>query len=266
MDDYLTNPALIYDGGDELTPLILMHDGGGTTFSYHCLDFTNRPLYGVENVHLHEGGWWDGGIVEMARHYIGLISKALPRGGDIILGGWSLGGILSLEMAHQIATDASITPKFKVLGIVMIDSVYPKKLSEILDAPELAQTWPKERLATSPEKIKAMALKDKVDVNMTHARAMIVRWEKPKWDTALAPPTILLRAKEMVDGENQKFVDHTRHDRLLGWGPYSEEYGDFIRKVVDIEGHHFTVFHEQHISDITKKICAAADLIEERRI
>lgn len=91
MADYLGNPALIYEGPNWLptpgVPLILMHDGGGTTFSYHCLDPTNRPLYGVENPHLHEGGWWDGGIPEMAKHYIDLMAKALPQGGRVILGG-----------------------------------------------------------------------------------------------------------------------------------------------------------------------------------
>ena len=87
------NPALIYPGlptlyrGRPRTPLVLLHDGGGTTFSYHCLDPTSRPLYGVHNAHFDEGGWWEGGIPEMATHYIGLLKKALPTGGDILLGG-----------------------------------------------------------------------------------------------------------------------------------------------------------------------------------
>lgn len=89
--DDIPNLALIYDGPDYMprppAPLVLVHDGGGTTFSYHCLDPTNRPLYGIHNAHFDDGGWWDGGIPEMAKHYIGLISRALPAGGNIILGG-----------------------------------------------------------------------------------------------------------------------------------------------------------------------------------
>ncbi|KAM0818681.1 putative Alpha/Beta hydrolase protein [Seiridium cardinale] len=265
-DDFLGNPALICEGPDWLptqrTPLILIHDGGGTTFSYHCLDPTNRPLYGIENAHLHEGGWWDGGIAEMARHYIELIAKAMPAGGDIILGGWSLGGILSLEMSHQLATDTSITPKFKVLGIVMIDSVFPKKYSEF---PELAKNLPASRIDISPEEVKAMKLKDKVDLNMLHARAMIQHWELPKWVGTPVPPTILLRAPELVDDSGKSFVDHSRHDRLLGWRPYSEAHGNFIRSVVEIQGHHFSIFQEDYLSNVTAKICAAANSIEEGR-
>jgi thioesterase domain-containing protein len=148
-------------------------------------------------------------------------------------------------MAHQIATDASITPKFRVLGIVMIDSVGPRKISDIAGA---AKFWPTERVDKSPEEVRAMPLKDKVDLNMTHARVMLQRWDLPKWNGQSVPPTILLRAKDPVDGEAQSFVDIARHDRLLGWGPYNEENGHFIRRVVDINGHHFSIFHEEYVS------------------
>ncbi|KAI0178433.1 Alpha/Beta hydrolase protein [Pestalotiopsis sp. NC0098] len=265
MAAYLGNPALIYEGPDWVpeprAPLILIHDGGGTTFSYHCLDPTDRPLYGVENAHLHEGGWWDGGIPEMARHYIELIGKALPKGGEIVLGGWSLGGVLSLEMAHQIATDKSLRPKFTVLGIVMVDSMvaprtgvpgteHQKQLGRVTDR--------------TPEQIRALDLKAKVDVNMTHARRMVARWELPRWERgARPPPTILLRARDAVDGPTPSFADFARGDRMLGWGPYNEENGRFIRSVVDIQGHHFSVFKDDYIEDVTAKICAAATKLED---
>ncbi len=89
----LENPALIEEGptrlylGKPLAPLVLVHDGGGTTFSYHCLEPIHRPVYGIHNVHLHRGGWWEGGIPEIAGHYVGLLRRVMPRGGDILLGG-----------------------------------------------------------------------------------------------------------------------------------------------------------------------------------
>jgi thioesterase domain-containing protein len=277
MSAYLGNPALIYEGPDWLpeprAPLILIHDGGGTTFSYHCLDPTNRPLWGVENAHLHEGGWWDGGIPEMARHYIELIGKALPNGGEIILGGksgsfltpecfshgtglltirfkhtgWSLGGVLSLEMAYQIATDNELRPKFTVLGIVMVDSMLAPRGAVTTDAQKLQQLG---RVTDrTPEQIRALELKAKVDVNMTHARRMVARWEPPRWQAAgkRPPPSILLRAQEAVDGPTPSFADFARGDRMLGWGPYNEENGRFIRGVVDVRGHHFSVFKDEYV-------------------
>lgn len=90
MYEYVTNPALIYQGPSSRpprVPLILVHDGGGTHFNYHLLDPIDRPLWGIENARLHDGGWWEGGIPQMAGHYIELLGKILPYGGDILLGG-----------------------------------------------------------------------------------------------------------------------------------------------------------------------------------
>ncbi|KAI1076027.1 alpha/beta-hydrolase [Whalleya microplaca] len=266
----LTNPQLIYEGpapsasavlARPRAPLFLVHDGGGTTFSYHCLDPIRRPLWGIQNVRLHDGGWWDGGIPEMARHYVELLAKAMPEGGDILLGGWSLGGLLSLEMAHQIATTAP-RPKFRVLGMIWIDSVSPGRLAEVRGT-----GLPAESIVLTPEASADMKLRDKVDLNMTHARMMVQTWELPRWGKEKrgleVPPTVLLRAKEFVGNPEKKFVDYPREFRLLGWDEYNEEHGRFIKEVVDVEGHHFSIFEMDNISEVTRKIDEAADLLDE---
>lgn len=95
-----------------------------------------------------------------------------------------------------------------------------------------------------------MKLKEKVNVNMTHARIMVSFWDLPRWEDGLqAPPTILLRAKEWFNRDPSKsFVDFTREDRLLGWSDYNEEHGNFIKDIVDIEGHHFSIFNFDYVS------------------
>ena len=93
MADDLENPSLIDEGlpltgtGKAPAPLVLVHDGGGTTFSYHCLEPIGRPTYGIYNAHFEQGGFWEGGVPAIAAHYIGLLAKILPEGGDILLGG-----------------------------------------------------------------------------------------------------------------------------------------------------------------------------------
>lgn len=150
-------------------------------------------------------------------------------------------------MAHQLATDTSNPkrPKFRVLGIIFIDSVYPRRFSEF---PELAGLIPAGRIVKTPAELKAMKLKEKVDLNMAHARVMVQTWDVPQWKGVKVPPTILLRAKQYVVQSKTSIVDHSRQDRLLGWEAYSKEHGDFITEVVDIEGHHFSIFEERYVS------------------
>ncbi|KAI2469048.1 alpha/beta-hydrolase [Annulohypoxylon bovei var. microspora] len=286
MYEYLTNPALIYQGPSaraaslltkQRAPLILVHDGGGTNFSYHLLNPIDRPLWGIENARLHDGGWWEGGIAQMAEHYVGLLAKILPEGGDILLGGWSLGGILSLEMAHQIAlagrrrgrsrngssasssgaSTPAAAPKFRVIGMVFIDTVFPLRLAE------LRGPLPNEPVFLTPEQSKAMVLKDKVDLNMTHARMMVQSWDIPRWEGLKVPPTILMRAKEFVSQDPTKtFVDYVREFKLLGWDDYNKEHGNFIQDVVEVEGHHFSIFNMKNLDDVTAKVRDAADELD----
>lgn len=278
------NVSVIWDGPAHSyfrktpIPLVLLHDGGGTTFSYHCLDPTNRALIGVANAHLDKGGYWEGGIPEMARQYILDLAQALPDGGDILLGGWSLGGLLSLEVAHQLATGATVHPtqrKFNVVGMVFVDSVHPKRIEKLTASngfpkqalvktvEELKEEAKAGHIIKTPEELKQMKLKEKVDLNMFHARIMVGEWDMPQWKGVKIPPTILLRAREYVSTDYLSFVDLVRDERMLGWDDYCKENGDFITEVWDIEGHHFNIFEEKYISDITAKICAAADALDE---
>ncbi|KAJ2996087.1 hypothetical protein NUW58_g1083 [Xylaria curta] len=264
----LENPSLIYEGPDcpwldkQPTPLILLHDGGGTTFSYHCLYPIGRTIYGIHNARLDDGGYWESGVSGMASHYIELIEKVLPEGGEILLGGWSMGGLLSLEVAWQLANRPpnSSRPKFTVLGMIFIDSVYTRWLGVLRDMPDPTA----QPIKKSPEELKAMKLREKVDLNMTHARLMIARWDLPDWEgrEAEIPPTILMRATELVDKDGRRsFVDHSRELRLLGWDLYHGAC--WIKEVVDLGGHHFNIFEEKYIEDITTKIAAAADKLDK---
>jgi hypothetical protein len=146
-----------------------------------------------------------------------------------------------MEMAHQLAArPRGKGPNFRVLGLILIDSVCP-------DGVQHMTGWPSEPVLKTRDELAPMTLREKVDLNMENARVMVKRWDMPEWDGLAVPPTVLLRAKEPVDHENQAFVDKARADELLAWGPYNEEHGLFIRDVVDIEGNHFTIFKEDYV-------------------
>jgi hypothetical protein len=130
--------------------------------------------------------------------------------------------------------------------MLFIDSVYPKRLFELRKMPDLAAG----PIVKSPEELKAMKLREKVDLNMTHARMMVSYWKMPDWKgrEAELPPTILMRAKELVQENGESFVDYARDLRMLGWDLYLDDGGAWIKEVVDIEGHHYNIFEDKHVS------------------
>ena len=262
-----TNPSLIQEGPKvapwkKVTPLVLIHDGGGTIFSYHCLGRLDRPIYGIANPRYHTGESWEGGIPEMARHYVKLIKSVIPRG-KFILGGWSLGGLVSIEIARLIADD----PALSLVGLIMIDSVYPNYHHINNDIPivQHAIEW-NERTRQET--------RDSIMRCFQDASAMVAKWTPPTWEDeipdrpigakTIAPPPVLLLRAELpvpVKGEGVSRVDVRRDDRLLGWGEYRN---DLIADVVDLPHcHHFNIFIGEEALDLaTEKINKACRDLE----
>jgi hypothetical protein len=67
-------------------PLFLIHDGGGTVFSYFLLGSLGRTVYGISNPSFETELTWANGIASMAEYYVKLIKATCPSG-DILLGG-----------------------------------------------------------------------------------------------------------------------------------------------------------------------------------
>lgn len=71
---------------DDSSPLFLVHDGSGLSHCYSRIGDLERPLWGVSNPKLLSGDRWEGGIPEMAEHYIDQITPMMTDKG-CILGG-----------------------------------------------------------------------------------------------------------------------------------------------------------------------------------
>lgn len=249
-------------------PLVLVHDGGGTTFGYHCLDPLGRPVYGIANPHFESGAPWPGGVDEMARLYVDMVratvaSPDFPRRPQtsrtkIFLGGWSFGGMLSLHMAWLLRDD----PDVEVIGLLLIDTPRP------VHAPRPPDATAPTSLASSDDKPlrknEVLALQA-----MKAARDMIQSWTMPDWTqaegggVARLPPGVLVRAKDAVPQKetgSATLVDRYRGDPLLGWGAW--EGHDLVREVVDVEGHHYDIFTFARVSATTKGIKMACELLD----
>jgi pimeloyl-ACP methyl ester carboxylesterase len=205
-------------------PIIFIHDGGGTVWAYHCMDSLRRPVYGIPNPRFHDGGRWEGGIVEMATLYTNMIRRlvvssefrrdmnayngippplatAVEGPVKLLLGGWSLGGALSLEVAHMLRDD----PVIEVVGIVMVDTIYPLNAEELAEVYKTIVPLPQqsdnlqtqsgtEKQASPPQIIlpTKTATQLKADKCMLAAGEMIRLWTPPAWSglpTGLTPAT-----------------------------------------------------------------------------
>ncbi|KAK1147852.1 putative PKS/NRPS-like protein biosynthetic cluster [Aspergillus melleus] len=265
------NPELIQNfdlGWDGIgtrprVPLFLIHDGGGTTFAYHCLDSLRRPTYGIFNPRYHSGGSFEGGVRGMGRLYAAMIRKtcAAPdfAGGrnsdgkvDILLGGWSMGGLLSLEIAKVLTGDRDV----RVIGVLMMESMCPVNLPsggdylETLD--HLVMDKPNKNLILS---IRAMK----------EALRVIREWSPPVWtghQSGQRPRFSLLRAANSLPtkGNRVHILDIYRHDQDLGWDNYDS---DLFTETLDVEGNHFEMFSFQNTPGISKAIQRCCDTLEK---
>lgn len=266
------NPELIQDVDLPLDgtkphariPLFLIHDGGGTTFAYHCLDSLGRPSYGIFNPRFHSGGSFEGGVRGMGRLYAVMIRQTCAepdfpgkRNTDgsvnILLGGWSMGGLLSLEIAKVLTGDRDV----RVIGILMMDSMCPFHLPKTTAAGVSLETLDQLHLDKSN---KTLALSIRA---MKEGLRVIQEWQPPVWTGNQQRPRVsLLRAVESLPTVSKRahVIDIYRHDRTLGWDEYDNE---LLTETVDVKGNHFDMFSFQHIPAISKAIKRCCDTLEK---
>ncbi|KAH7142600.1 Alpha/Beta hydrolase protein [Dactylonectria estremocensis] len=279
------------------TPLVLIHDGGGTTFGYFSLGKLHRDVWAIHNPRFFTAAPWEGGMDEMARHYIALI-ETIDLSGPILLGGWSLGGYLSIVMARILADMPS--PKFTVAGMLMIDSPYHVAMNRFPGA------------GADPDFSK---LPDLVRKSLNNCDQLLQNWELPQWDgPALGgrtvtlgvggekhqvedgnilyksltegwqnveaqrfhqdagesapagdgpPPTVMVRcvgyAKTKTPSDKSCFVDLYRDERFLGW---EGTYPSFIKASMDTDTNHYGVFDFKHVSKLTIQLNEGLGILE----
>ena len=117
---------------DETTPSVfLFHPAGGSNVVYEPLTrrlADNVPVYGLERL--------EGSLEDRAAAYIEDIVE-LAAGQPIVLAGWSFGGALAYEVAHQLQNRAGSgagadTPEVKFIGL--LDTTQPRNPTP--DTPE----------------------------------------------------------------------------------------------------------------------------------
>ncbi|MCF6439125.1 amino acid adenylation domain-containing protein [Pseudoalteromonas luteoviolacea] len=111
----------LQSGGSE-APLFCIHPVGGSAFCYQALAEslgTSRSIYGVQALGLEGEAEPLDDIKMMAAQYVKEIITRYPAG-PYHLYGWSMGGVIAFEMAHQLFADG------REVGMIAIaDSTLP---------------------------------------------------------------------------------------------------------------------------------------------
>ncbi|PYI34248.1 alpha/beta-hydrolase [Aspergillus indologenus CBS 114.80] len=251
------NPYTVQSGPSEsesTTPIILFHDAGGTIIPYFSLGDLHRPVYGISNPRFEQGGKWEHGLRQMGVIYTHLV-RCVLKSGPLILGGWSLGGCLALEVASRLMQ----LPQYTVQGVVLIDSVFPTRAVTDHYPRTVADVTERFQL---PEQLSGTH-RAQAQQCILHAHEMHREWKPPLFASG-PPPTVLLRAMDSVSQDaagTPNALDMVRGCKHLGWNEYSTS---FLVACYDIPGNHFTIFEEPNCEQMTHGIRQACTLLESR--
>src|SRR5262249_47163595 len=116
------SPLVALQSAGPKPPFYCVHPGGGSVLGYldlaHCLG-SDQPFYGLQSPALEGEDELYNSIEEMAGRYVREIRSVQPRG-PYFIGGWSLGGVVAFEMAHQLTKLGE-----RVALLALIDSYTP---------------------------------------------------------------------------------------------------------------------------------------------
>ncbi len=263
------NIRVLREGSPERTPLFLFHAAGGSSFVYEPLVerlHADSPVYGVERT--------EGPLSERAAGYLERI-REIAAGRAIAVGGWSFGGALAVEVAHQLRAAGD-----EVALVVLLDTVQPSEpVPDTLDEAEarwkrysdfakktydLDVAVPREFLAEHGEDgVLAMLLQALGDEANTmgggvieHQRASFVdnrilqSADLSDWaSTGAEVPFVLYRAERMHDGAIELEPRYAHIDPDGGWAAIVTEL-----EIVQLTGDHLALVDEPVVGTVGKHL------------
>ncbi|MGW1729215.1 beta-ketoacyl synthase N-terminal-like domain-containing protein [Streptomyces sp. NPDC002306] len=247
---------LIKDGtrGQEV---FLVHPSGGTTLFAHQLASHSTdpsPLYALSYPsHLTPSLT---SIEEMAQHYIALIRTVTPHG-PYRIGGYSLGGMVSLEMANQL-----IEAGEEVEKVLLFDTLPPQAHAITFSDEEFLTAFPAllattlglhqpgpalNRPGTPDEAIELVRQPNWTSATLRELRNLYEVWRTSAHALSNHRPrpfsgqVHLLTAAEPLPSSLAALP--TKSVSADDWRPYLT--GDLHLTIVP--GNHFSMFHEEHL-------------------
>lgn len=258
--------------GSTKPAVFMFHPAGGSSVVYQPLMRrlpADVPVYGVERL--------EGSLAERASQYLDEI-KTYSDGLPIILGGWSFGGALAYEVAHQL-----VGSDVKVAYIALLDTVQPAEpIPDTME--ETKARWqryqafakktynldfpvPYDLLETAGEDALLQMMAEFLATTdasahglaagvLEHQRASFVdnrildKLDMHQWED-VDVPVVLFRAERMHDGAIELEPHYAKIDPDGGWATIVADL-----EIVQLKGDHLAVIDEPEIGKVGAKLSA----------
>jgi thioesterase domain-containing protein/acyl carrier protein len=150
-------------------PFFCVHPLGGTVLCYFDLARSmgpHQPFYGLRAVGLDGDREPYARIEEMADHYVTAL-RQVQLEGPYLLGGWSMGGVVAVEMAQQLQRSGC-----RVALVALLDTWAPGSVfAEEDDATLLAEIAGDLNIVVSEEVLRGLSPDEQLDRVVTRAAA-----------------------------------------------------------------------------------------------
>ncbi|UFH45637.1 amino acid adenylation domain-containing protein [Flavobacterium galactosidilyticum] len=238
------------------TPLYMVHGAGLNVLTFNALAKNldeDQPVFGLQAKGLNGIDEPFGTIEEIASYYIDCIMKVNSHG-PYALAGYSFGGVIAYEMAHQFKMRGK---KVTMIGLLDTDvnthSCYAnptRKMIEKITSKFKNDVWvlskmltdrnqAKERINTQVKKIKNFLLELKHGKEKQYQVNHQNQYKLDKMNIIAGNKYLLIPRKCTLDLFRAENKNYYRQDRItLGWG----KIGLNGVHVHDIPGNHFELF------------------------
>src|SRR6185503_6303507 len=102
-------------------PFFCVHPIGGGALCYEplvrALD-PERPFFGIQAPMLEDSEARPSSVEEMAARYVDAVQRAQPKG-PYLIGGWSFGGVIAIEMARRLKHDGKAVAQLVLLDVTL---------------------------------------------------------------------------------------------------------------------------------------------------
>ncbi|KAG7098798.1 Type I Iterative PKS [Marasmius oreades] len=247
--DQMPLPLLQVSGS--ATPLFLIHDGSGLVNYYGRMRMTDikRSVWGIFNPNFATSAPWDD-LQSMAAEYASVISQSTK--GDVLIGGWSFGGVVAYEAARQLMR---MKNGRRVRGVVLIDS--PSPVNHVPLSSSLIDV-----VVNLDQRLSKSEVARLVKAQFQMNSAILGKYQ-PSTDGP-HPSLVLLRSSEGLKLKEDMEIPTWLSDRsdareaVAGW---QQLVGTEVR-VMDIPGNHFEPFSEANIPLVSQRVAAACEYLE----